>query len=132
MSSGINISLSELLQFYPVELHICVEEIRNIIKKTLPGITEQVDMPAKMIAFCYGQKYAEMICALFPSKKGLKLSFYKGTEFNDPAGLLQGSAKTTRYLVIDTAAPIQKDTIVQLLKQAQALYIKRMDGSNSQ
>lgn len=53
-------------------------QLRKVLIGNLPGITEQIDIPAKMIAYCYGQKYAEMICTIIPSKKGVKLGFYNG------------------------------------------------------
>ena len=54
--------------------------LRNVIIANLPNIIEQVDIPARMIAYCYGQKYSELICTIIPSKKGLKLGFNWGTE----------------------------------------------------
>lgn len=35
--------------------------LRDVIFENLPGIMEQIDIPAKMIAYCYGQKYSELI-----------------------------------------------------------------------
>ena len=57
-------------------------------------------MPAKMVAYCYGQNYAELICMLIPSKKGLKLGFYKSVDLPDPHHLLEGSGKISRYIEI--------------------------------
>ena len=58
--------------------------LRKILFKNLPNIIEQIDLPAKMIAYCFGQKYAELICTIIPSKKGLKLGFNWGPELPDP------------------------------------------------
>ncbi|KAA5537184.1 DUF1801 domain-containing protein [Taibaiella lutea] len=74
--------------------------LRALLLDKLPGITEQVDIPAKMIAYCYGQKYTELICTIIPSKKGLKLGFNRGTELPDPNNLLEGNGKISRYVVI--------------------------------
>ena len=41
--------------------------LREIILKNLPDVQEQLDIPAKMIAYSYGQKYAEMVCTIIPS-----------------------------------------------------------------
>ena len=43
-------------------------KLREIILRILPEIQEQIDIPAKMVAYVYGQKYVEMICTLIPSK----------------------------------------------------------------
>ena len=45
-------------------------KLREVVMSNLPGITEQLDIPAKMIAYCYGPKYSELICVIIPSKKG--------------------------------------------------------------
>jgi hypothetical protein len=53
-----------------------------------------------MIAYSYGQEYAEMICTIIPSKKGVKLGFYKGIDLPDPDKLLEGAGKISRYIEI--------------------------------
>ena len=91
----------------------------------LPCVTEQIDIPAKMIAYCYGQKYDELICVLIPSKKGLKLGFYKGVDLPDPGNLLQGNGKFSRYLEIRTKEDIHSEALKALLKEALSAYKAR-------
>lgn len=67
--------IDDFLSGYSEEVFTNALELRKVLFANLPGITEQVDIPAKMIAYCYGQQYAEMICTIIPSKKGLK-TFY--------------------------------------------------------
>lgn len=74
--------------------------------KNLPDIIEQIDLPAKMVAYCVGQKYSELICTIIPSKKGLKLGFNRGTELPDPDKFLQGNGKISRYVEIKSEDPI--------------------------
>lgn len=76
--------------------------LRKLIFENLPDIQEQLDISAKMIGYCYGQKYADLVCTLIPSKKGLKLAFYKGIDLSDPEKILQGNAKFSRYIEITT------------------------------
>jgi hypothetical protein len=95
-------------------------KLRKIIMDTLPGVIEQLDLPAKMIAYCYGQKYIDMICVIIPSKKEIKLSFYKGIELNDPHKILEGTAKFSRYIKIKSEEQINSAAIKQLLKNALA------------
>lgn len=79
------------------------------------------------MAYCYGQKYAELICMLIPSKKGLKLGFYKGIDLPDPAHLLEGTGKISRYIEIKHEEQIQSPALKVLLEIALDLYKKRMD-----
>jgi len=111
---------------YPVPEHALL--LRSLIFNMHPGIIEQVDMPAKMIAYCYGQKYAELICTIIPSKKGLKLGFNRGVDLPDPDHLLKGTGKISRYVEIRSAQQISSAAIKKLLKEALKAYKKRMAG----
>ncbi|MBK9722626.1 MAG: hypothetical protein IPO78_13580 [Saprospiraceae bacterium] len=50
----------------------------------LLDITEQIDIPARMIAYCFGQKYSELICPIILSKKGFKPGFNWRVELQEP------------------------------------------------
>ncbi len=100
--------------------------LREMLFANLPGITEQIDIPAKMIMYCYGQKYAEMVCTIIPSKKGLKLGFYKGVDLPDPDNLLEGMGKISRYLEISSAKQVNSAPLKKLLANALAAYKRRM------
>ena len=117
-----NLHFDEFLAHYDVAVKQHAETLRDIILKTLPGCTEQLDLPAKMIAYCYGQKYAALICVLIPSKKGLKLGFNRGTQLSDPDKILEGRAKISRYVVIKSLDPIFIEKIRNLLIHAFQLY----------
>jgi len=101
-------------------------QLRELILKLCPGIIEQLDGPAKMIMYCYGQKYAEMVCTIIPSKKGLKLGFYKGVDLPDPEHLLQGTGKISRYAEIRSSQQIKSRAIKNLLKEGLKAYRLRV------
>ena len=102
--------------------------LRDILFANLPDIIEQMDIPAKMIAYCYGQKYSEMICTIIPSKKGLKLGFYKGADLPDPDNLLEGKGKISRYVDIKAVEQIDSSSLKNLIKSALTAYRQRMSG----
>jgi hypothetical protein len=121
----------------PAELHVFLLQydeqvydnavrLRDVLLTNLPGIIEQIDQPARMIAYCFGQKYIEMICMLIPSKKGLKLSFNQGPALPDPHHLLEGKAKLTRYVEITSGKQINSTALKQLIKSSLAAYKERM------
>ena len=101
-------------------------KLREVLFATLPGIIEEIDIPAKMIAYCYGKKYAEMICTIIPSKKGLKLGFYKGADLPDPDNLLEGTGKISRYVDIKSIEQIKSSSLKNLIVSALAAYKQRM------
>ncbi|MFI5171991.1 MAG: DUF1801 domain-containing protein [Chitinophagales bacterium] len=110
------------LALYDAAVNAKALELRKLIFKTLPDIIEQVDTSAKMIGYCYGQKYAELICIIIPSKKGLKLGFNRGVELDDPDGLLEGEGKISRYVVIHSEQKINSAGIKKLLLNELKLY----------
>ena len=101
-------------------------KLREIILANLPGVIEQLDIPARMIAYCYGQKYAEMICTIIPSKKGIRLGFYKGPDLPDPDNLLEGTGKISRYVEIKSEKQIKSPALKILLASALAAYKQRL------
>ena len=124
-SFPIHISVIDFLSSYDEEISTRALLLRDVILKTLPEIQEVVDQPAKMIAYTYGPKYVDMICTLIPSKKGLKLGFYKGNELPDPEGLLEGTGKISRYVQIKNTSQIKSSGIKKLLLKALEAYKKR-------
>ena len=118
-------SISFLSQ-YPEPVPAYALELREIIFKALPNIIEQLDVPAKMIGYVYGQRYADMICTIIPSKKGLKLGFAYGVDLPDPHHLLEGTGKISRYVVIKSERQIKSLALKRLLEEALAAYRQRM------
>src|SRR5690349_9158904 len=107
--------IDDFLSQYDEKVFSHALKLRVILLQTLPDILEQLDVPARMVAYCYGQKYFEMICTLIPSKKGLKLGFYKGNELPDPKGLLQGAGKISRYVEIKTDEDVDSPAVRKLI-----------------
>ena len=111
---------------YPADMCDNAIKLRTVILDLLPDVIEQLDTPAKMIAYCYGQKYVEMVCTIIPSKKGIKLGFYKGVDLPDPYHLLEGKGKVSRYAVIRSEEQINSQAIKQLLENALSAYKQRV------
>ena len=121
-----NKKIDEFLSGYSEEVFVNALKLRQVLVEHLPGIIEQIDIPAKMIAYCYGQKYADMICTIIPSKKGIKLGFYKGVDLPDPNKLLKGTGKISRYVEINSAEQIKSPALKNLIESALLAYKKRM------
>ena len=69
------------LSQYPEELCTNALKLRKFLSANLPDIIEQVDLPAKMIAYGYFKRYVKLICTLIPSTKGLKPGFNGGLTY---------------------------------------------------
>ena len=92
--------------------------LREFLHSLLDGCTEMPDLYANMIAYGYGTGYVDMVCTIIPSKKGIKLGFYKGSDLPDPENLLTGSGKVHRYVEIKSEKDIRRRAIRQLVKEA--------------
>lgn len=121
-------NIDDFLSQYSEEVFANALKLRELLIASLPGVIEQLDIPAKMIAFCYGQKYSELICVIIPSKKGLKLGFNRGTELPDPNQLLKGTGKISRYVVIESDKQIQSAALKRLIASAFKLYQQKNGG----
>lgn len=119
-------NIDNFLSQYNDEVFTNALKLRELLLADLPGIIEQVDIPAKMIAYCYGQKYAELICTIIPSKKGLKPGFNRGVDLPDPEKLLEGTGKISRYVEIISEQQIRSAAIKKLLASALSAYKQRM------
>lgn len=114
--------INGFLSQYDKPVFIKAIELRDLLMANLPNITEQIDLPAKMIAYCYGQKYEDLICVIIPSKKGIKLGFNRGVDLPDPDKLLEGTGKISRYVQIRTHERINSDALKNLLSNALIMY----------
>ncbi len=121
----INFEIEEFISNYSSEVVSKFFEIREIIFANLPEIQEILDIKAKMIAYCYGKKYAAMICTVIPSKKGLKLGFYKGVDLPDPEKILKGEGKISRYIEFDLKNETNISQVAFMLQNGYKLYENR-------
>jgi len=114
--------IEDFLSQYNQQVFSHAMELRKLLLANLPGIIEQIDTSAKMIAYCYGQKYSELVCVIIPSKKGLKLGFNRGVLIPDPEHLLEGKGKISRYVQIKSADQINSASLKNLLSAALAIF----------
>jgi hypothetical protein len=121
-----NNNIDNFLSQYSDEVFTNALKLREVLLANVPGIIEQVDIPAKMIAYCYGQKYVELICIIIPSKKGIKLGFNRGVDLPDPQKLLKGTGKISRYVEITSEQQIRSAALKKLLASALSAYKQRI------
>ena len=101
-------------------------KLREFIFATLPGINEEIDVPANMLAYNYGKGYINVICTIIPSQKGIKLGLNRGSELPDPQGLLVGSGKVHKYVEIKSESDIHSPALAALLDEAMKAHQRRI------
>jgi hypothetical protein len=125
-----NNQTENFLNNYDTKVQAHIHELRQLIKKTIPGIKEELDLSARIIGCGFGPRYKDVICTIIPSKKGLKVGFFRGTELPDPHGILQGLGKVHKYVEIRSEADIRSAPFKTLLKEAHKAYLKRKKAAS--
>lgn len=118
----------DFLAGYPVQVKDHALILRELLLQKLPDITEQVDVPARIVAYCYGQRYIDMVVVIIPSQKGLKLGFAYGSNLPDPHKILKGDGKLSRYVEIKSEEDIQSTALSTMIEAAVLAYQKRVEG----
>jgi len=119
-------ALAIFLGGYPPPVRELFLKAQFLLETELPGSDQELDNSAKMLAFSYGPGYKGMICVLFPSQKGVKLSFSKGAEFSNKHGLLEGNGKKTRYVELNEGL-LHKPELLELIRTAKIFHEMTFD-----
>jgi hypothetical protein len=114
-----------ILSAYEEKIKTTGLKLRAFLLAELRGVAEEADTSANIISFNYGKGYKNIICVIIPSKQGIKLGFYKGSELPDPGKLLTGSGKVHRFVEIKSPEDIYKPGLKNLLKAALAAHAGR-------
>ena len=120
-------ALAIFLGGYPHPVRELFLEAQFLLERELPNSQQELDIPAKMLAFSYVPGYKGMVCVLLPSQKGVKLSFSKGAEFSNKHGLLEGTGKKTRYVELSLHL-LKKTELLELIRNAK-LFHEMTSGS---
>ena len=118
-------ALSELLERYPADVQKTVHAARRIVNAILPGVSEVVDVKARVIGYGYGTAYRDMICTLILSKGGVKLGLVGGASLPDPEGLMEGEGKVHRHVPLTSAKDLGRKGLRPLLRAASVAARKR-------
>jgi hypothetical protein len=110
--------LPQFLSLFSPNIQPIISELRVLIQTCVPDIREQVDIPSNIIAYGYGTRNADLICAIAPFTNHVNLMFTKGVLLPDPAGILEGTGKSARHVKISTDVEISKSAINALLQDA--------------
>jgi hypothetical protein len=110
------------LSRYPPSVQAVGLELRREVLSTIPGVLEMLDGPGKVVGYGFGAGYADLICTIIPSRSEVKLGIVGGAQLEDPNGLLQGSGKRHRYVVLASVADLNRPGLKPLLKAAVAVW----------
>ena len=93
-------------------------ELRDLVLELAPDAIEQIDQPARLLAYGYAQTYTHTICVIIPQKSYVNLGFPRGVELPDPSGLLEGTGKKARHVKIREFKQIRDPELIELLQDS--------------
>ena len=113
------------LETYPAEVGELARATRRLLLDVIPGASETLDESAKVIGFGYGPGYKGCVCTLIMSQKGVKVGIPYGTALPDPEGLMRGSGKVHRHVVLETLPDLKLPGLKALLRATLAAWKAR-------
>src|SRR5687767_16031613 len=119
------ITATSILGKYDAKISDLGFRVREFLFQELKDIIEYPDSSATIIGYGYGPGYKETICTIIPSKKGIKLGFYRGSKLPDPKKLLTGTGKVHRYVEIKSEKDLSNPALKKLVAAALKSYAKR-------
>ena len=91
-------------------------QARRLVLVQAPAAIEQIDLPARMLAYGFQRTYKDMICVIMPLKSGVNLGFPRGVDLPDPSGLLTGVGKRARHVRLSNPADLDSPALSALLQ----------------
>lgn len=104
------------LSSYPPPVSSIVHLLRSLLRDNFPEAIEQIDYPAKMLAYGFKNTYKDMICVIMPYKNWVNLGFPRGASLPDPLNLLDGTGKRARHVKISSIDEIDLPALVDLIR----------------
>ena len=108
-----------IARFAPTHLRL-IGVVRRSLRKRLPSAHELVYeyRDCFVISYSPSEHGYEGVLAIRASANGVQLYFNRGKELPDPAKLLQGSGRQTRWIHLEGASTLARPTVAHLIEEA--------------
>jgi hypothetical protein len=111
------INLDQYLSKYDKEMGSLARDLRNMILEHVPDMDEVIKWKN-----LFYEKW-EFVCAIVIHKDHVNLQFARGTELDDPEGILERTGKKIRLVKINNAKEINSDKLKNMVVEAVNLNI---------
>lgn len=108
----------DILAPYPETVRRLAEEVRALVRRAVPSMTERAYPGWGGIGFRDPQ--AGYVFGLFPQQDHLRLFFERGGELDDPDGLFlpAGDLRQGRYVEIRTVGAVKRPALREMIHRA--------------
>jgi hypothetical protein len=124
-------NLKDFLAKYPPAVCFLILATRRALCLLVPDAIEMLDFSAHIIGYGFGTRYADMVCAIIPSKTGVKLGIANAADLPDSHRLLRGSGKRHRHVPLKSADDLEMPALKSLLVAAAAAARQSQKGVSS-
>ena len=125
MATSSSSPVDKLIARYPPGVQALAKTARQLIKRQLPRVTESADPKIGLLGYGYGPGYKGTVCTLLLSKSGVKIGLVRGSELDDPHGLLEGAGKVHRSVAVKSAADLDRPGVADLIAATYAAWKAR-------
>jgi hypothetical protein len=98
------------------ELADVLEEVRQLMRETLPGVEERIYSEGKGIG--YHVRGAGTVCGLFFKPQRLYVVFLYGADMPNAEGLLKGDARQVRWVELRAGEPVPSEALSRIILSA--------------
>ncbi len=119
-TADFNAQIVSFLSNYPPGIVALVEQLRLLVQNSFPAAVEQLDIPAKMLAYGFKPTYRDTLCVIMPYKTYVNLGFPRGATLADPLQLLTGTGKRARHVKITALDKNLTQGLLALLQASRA------------
>ena len=119
-------SPEEFLSTFPPEMQELANELRSLVKETIPNVKEAVYSGWKLIGYRVkkGRKDA-YFCFIAPFPNRIMLGFEYGIQLFDPNLRLEGDGTQVRYLTVREKDDIDSESFRAFILEAAQIALQR-------
>ena len=125
MATASSSPVDKLLARYPPDVQTLANSARRLVRRLLPRAAETADLSSGIVAYSYGPGYKGMVCTLILSKAGVKIGLVRGSELDDPHGLMEGRGKVHRQVAVTSQADLRRRGVSELITATHAAWKRR-------
>ena len=116
----------EFLSTFPPEIQKLANELRALVKETVPNVKEAVYTGWKLIGYRVRKgKQDAYFCFIAPFENRIMLGFEYGIQLFDPTLRLEGEGTQVRYLTVREQEDIEPEVFRAFIAESAQIALER-------
>jgi hypothetical protein len=116
----------EFLSTFPPEIQELANELRSLVKETVPNVKEAVYTGWKLIGYRVKKGRGDAyFCFIAPFPNRVMLGFEYGIQLFDPGLRLEGDGTQVRYLTVREKEDIDRESFHAFIAEAAQIALQR-------